>query len=151
MNGLLKWISGQGQKKKAAQENYNKRVNDIKLKVNATKEILPNIKINEATQGKIFDLMTKTAGYDKNNNPVNAVVKNMMEDQDYVIKLNYLHELTDGLKDFSSLTGTVGSSAVNKLDKALQAQDAKIKSGNSEKNSARKKATGLLNALDGIL
>jgi len=137
--------------KKAAQENYNKRVNDIKLKVNATKEILPNIKINEATQGKIFDLMTKTAGYDKNNNPVNAVVKNMMEDQDYVIKLNYLHELTDGLKDFSSLTGTVGSSAVNKLDKALQAQDAKIKSGNSEKNTARKKATGLLNALDGIL
>jgi hypothetical protein len=62
-----------------------------------------------------------------------------------------LHELTDGLKDFSSLTGTVGSSAVNKLDKALQAQDAKIKSGNSEKNTARKKATGLLNALDGIL
>ena len=115
-----------------------------------TKEILPNVKINESTQGKIFDLMTKTAGYDRNNNPVNAVVKNMMEDQEYLVKLNYLHVLTDGFKDFSSLTGTVGSSAVHKLDKALQAQDARLKSGTSEKQG-KKRASGLLNALDGIL
>ena len=123
---------------KANLDSYNKRVNDLKLKVNNTKEILPNISINENTQGKIFDLMTKTAGYDRNNNPVNAVVKNMMEDQEYLVKLNYLHVLTDGFKDFGSLTGTVGSSAVHKLDKALQAQDAKFKSGASEKSGKRK-------------
>lgn len=137
-------------KQKQATEDYNKRVNDLKLKVNNTNEILPNIKINEATQGKIFDLMTKTAGYDRNNNPVNAVVKNMMEDQEYLVKLNYLHVLTDGFKDFGSLTGTVGSSAVHKLDKALQAQDARLKSGAAEK-PGKKRAAGLLNALDGIL
>lgn len=137
-------------KQKQATEEYNKRVNDLKLKVNNTNEILPNVKINEATQGKIFDLMTKTAGYDRNNNPVNAVVKNMMEDQDYLVKLNYLHVLTDGFKDFGSLTGTVGSSAVHKLDKALQAQDARLKSGAAEK-PGKKRASGLLSALDGIL
>lgn len=138
------------QRQKQLTDDYNKRVNDLKLKVNNTNEILPNVKINEATQGKIFDLMTKTAGYDRNNNPVNAVVKNMMEDQDYLVKLNYLHVLTDGFKDFSSLTGTVGSSAVHKLDKALQAQDARLKSGASEKQG-KKRASGLLNALDNIL
>lgn len=134
---------------KANVDHYNKRVNDLKLKVNNTNEILPNVKINEDTQGKIFDLMTKTAGYDRNNNPVNAVVKNMMEDQEYLVKLNYLHVLTDGFKDFKSLTSTVGSSAVHKLDKALQAQDAKIKSGASQKGG--KRVSGLLNALDGII
>ena len=137
-------------RQKQATDDYNKRVNELKLKVNNTTEILPNVKINEATQGKIFDLMTKTAGYDRNNNPVNAVVKNMMEDQDYLVKLNYLHVLTDGFKDFSTLTGTVGSSAVHKLDKALQAQDARLKSGASEKQG-KKRASGLLNALDNIL
>lgn len=137
-------------RQKQVTEDYNKRVNELKLKVDNTNEILPNVKINESTQGKIFDLMTKTAGYDRNNNPVNAVVKNMMEDQEYLVKLNYLHVLTDGFKDFSSLTGTVGSSAVHKLDKALQAQDARLKSGASEKQG-KKKASGLLNALDGIL
>ena len=137
-------------RQKQATEDYNRRVNELKLKVDNTNEILPNVKINESTQGKIFDLMTKTAGYDRNNNPVNAVVKNMMEDQEYLVKLNYLHVLTDGFKDFSSLTGTVGSSAVHKLDKALQAQDARLKSGASEKQG-KKRASGLLNALDGIL
>lgn len=139
-------------KREKAEEDYNKKVNDLKLKVNNTKEVLPGVKINESTQGRIFENMTKTAGYDKNNNPVNAVVKNMIENQDYLIKLNYLHVLTDGLKDFSSLTGTVGSSAVNKLDKALQAQDAKMKSGSSHKGSNKKQeASGLINALDNIL
>ena len=132
-------------------ENYNKRVNELKVKVNNTKEILPNISINENTQGKVFDLMTKTAGYDRNNNPVNAVVKNMMEDQEYLVKLNYLHVLTDGFKDFNALTGTVGSSAVHKLDKALQAQDARIKTGSSDNKSAKRKVSGLLSALDGII
>jgi hypothetical protein len=147
----LKLLSSQAeQKQKTATEDYNRRVNDLKLKVDNTKEILPNVKINENTQGKVFDLMTKTAGYDRNNNPVNAVVKNMMEDQEYLVKLNYLHVLTDGFKDFSSLTGTVGSSAVHKLDKALQAQDARLKSGASEKQG-KKRASGLLSALDGIL
>lgn len=139
-------------KREKAEEDYNKKVNDLKLKVNNTKEVLPGVKINESTQGRIFENMTKTAGYDKNNNPVNAVVKNMIENQDYLIKLNYLHVLTDGLKDFSSLTGTVGSSAVNKLDKALQAQDAKMKSGSSHKGSNKKQeASGIINALDNIL
>ena len=137
---------------KEAQENYNKKVNELKTKVMSTKEILPNVKINEATQNKIFDLMTKTAGYDSRNNPVNAVVKNMIEDQDYLVKLNYLHVLTDGLKDWSQLTGTVGSSAVNKLDKALAAQDAKLKSGASEKSSGKKGTqAAIINALDGLL
>lgn len=131
-------------------DNYNTRVNELKVKVNGTNEILPNVKINEDTQGKIFDLMTKTAGYDRNNNPVNAVVKNMMEDQEYLVKLNYLHVLTDGFKDFKSLTSTVGSSAVHNLDKALQAQDARIKSGSSGKEG-KKRVSGLLSALDGII
>ena len=138
-------------RQKDAEDHYNKRVNELKIKVNSTNEILPNVKINENTQSKIFDLMTKTAGYDKNNNPVNAVVKNMMEDQEYLVKLNYIHVLTDGFKDFNALTGTVGSSAVHKLDKALQAQDAKLKSGASEKSGKAKRASGLLSALDGIL
>lgn len=137
---------------KAAEERYNTRVNEIKTKVLGTKEILPNIKINEDTKNKIFDLMTKTAGYDSRNNPVNAVVKNMIEDQDYLIKLNYLHVLTDGFKDWSQLTGPVGSSAVNKLDKALAAQDAKIKAGTAEKHSGPKgQGAAIINALDGFL
>ena len=137
---------------KAAEEKYNTRINEIKTKVLGTKEILPNIKINEATQNKVFDLMTKTAGYDARNNPVNAVVKNMIEDQDYLIKLNYLHVLTDGFTNWSELTGTVGSSAVNKLDKALAAQDAKIKAGTAEKHSGPKgQGAAIINALDGFL
>ena len=116
----------------------------------ANKYATRSAELGEDTQGKIFDLMTKTAGYDRNNNPVNAVVKNMMEDQEYLVKLNYLHVLTDGFKDFKSLTSTVGSSAVHNLDKALQAQDARIKSGSSGKEG-KKRVSGLLSALDGII
>tara|TARA_R110002126_G_scaffold1738_4_gene10455 strand:+ start:7958 stop:9136 length:1179 start_codon:yes stop_codon:yes gene_type:complete len=135
-----------------AQEGYNKKVNELKAKVNSTNEILPNVKINAATQGKIFDTMTKTAGYDKNNNAVNAVVKSMVEDQEYLIKLNYLHVLTDGLSDFSTLTGTVGKSAVTKLEQSLARQDAKLKSGHSESGGGTKKgAAGILSAIDGLL
>jgi len=138
--------------KQAAEERYNTRVNELKTKIFATKEILPNIKLNEETQNKVFDSMTKTAGYDSRNNPVNAVVKSMIEDQDYLVKVHYLHTLTDGFKDWSQLTGPVGSSAVNKLDKALAAQDAKIKAGTAEKHAGPKgQGAAIINALDGFL
>lgn len=132
-----------------AQENYQKRLNTLKTKVLDTKEVIPNLKVNEDTQNKVYDLMTKTAGYDRNNNPISAVVKSMIEDQDYLVKLNYLHHLTDGFKSWDSLTGPVSNSAVNKLDRALAAQDAKIKQGVSGKQ--KKNASGLLGALDNII
>ena len=134
---------------KQAQENYQKRLNELKTKVLGTNEVIPNIKVNEDTQNKVYDLMTKTAGYDRNNNPVSAVVKSMIEDQDYLVKLNYLHHLTDGFKSWDALTGPVSNSAVNKLDRALAAQDAKIKQGVSGKSG--KKSSGLLGALDNII
>lgn len=136
-------------KNKEAQDNYQKRLNTLKTKVLGTNEVIPNLKVNEDTQNKVYDLMTKTAGYDKNNNPVSAVVKHMIEDQDYLVKLNYLHHLTDGFKSWKALTGPVSNSAVNNLDRALAAQDAKIKQGVSGKT--RKKSSGLLGALDNII
>jgi hypothetical protein len=134
---------------KQAQENYQKRLNELKTKVLSTNEVIPNMKVNEDTQNKVYDLMTKTAGYDRNNNPVSAVVKSMIEDQDYLVKLNYLHHLTDGFKSWDAITGPVSNSAVNKLDRALEAQDAKIKQGVSGKG--KNKASGLLGALDNII
>jgi hypothetical protein len=134
---------------KEAQDNYQKKLNELKTKVLSTSEVIPNIKVNEETQNKVYDLMTKTAGYDRNNNPVSAVVKSMIEDQDYLVKLNYLHHLTDGFKSWDALTGPVSNSAVNKLDRALAAQDAKIKQGVSGKSG--KKSSGLLGALDNII
>jgi hypothetical protein len=135
---------------KANLDKQMQKINELKLKVQATKEVLPNVKLNTATQDKVFELMTKTAGFDRNNNPVNAVVKSMIEDQDYLVKLSYVHLLTDGFKDFKGLTGTIGSSAVNKLEESLKVQDSKIKLGSSKKEGAGASA-GLLGAIGNII
>ena len=70
---------------KAAEEAQGQRINDLKQKVNSSNEIVPGVKFNQQTKDKVFDLMTSTAGFDSNNAPMNAVVKEMVENPDYLI------------------------------------------------------------------
>lgn len=133
---------------KKAQED---RVKDLQEKVNASNEIVPGVKFNKQTKDKVFDLMTKTAGFDANNNPMNEVVKHMIEDPEYLIKLNYLHLVTDGFNDWSKVQSAAKRNAVNKLDESLKAQDAKLRTGTDSTRSSAPGTSGVIDAIRGFL
>ena len=132
-----------------------KRVNDLRVRINGSNEIIKDVKFNQQTKDQVFDVMTKTAGYDKNNNPMNVIVKSMVEDPEYLVKLGYMHHVTKGFTDWSKVKSGATSSAVNNLEKSLAVQDATHKSGAQGHEAAptdgAAAAAGLLDALDGIL
>lgn len=133
---------------KANEEANQKHLDNLKEKVGALKEVIPGVKFNTKTGDKVFDLMTKTAGFDSNNNPMNAVIKEMVENPDYLVKLNYLHLVTDGFNDWTKVSSGAKRNAVNKLDASLQAQEAKIKMGSTATGSSNtSKNSGFFDAL----
>ena len=136
---------------KAAEEAQGQRINDLKQKVNSSNEIVPGVKFNQQTKDKVFDLMTSTAGFDSNNAPMNAVVKEMVENPDYLVKMFYLHHVTDGLTDWSKINSAAKRNAVNKLDESLKAQDARIRTGADTTKTSDPGTSGVLDAIKGFL
>jgi len=109
--------------KKAAEKAAEERLNTIKDKIKSTEEILPSMKINTKSKDKVYDLLTKPAGQDSNGNPVNAIVNSMINDQEYLIKLAYLHHITDGMTKWDKIVSTSKSAAINKLDEQLKKEE----------------------------
>lgn len=116
---------------KAQAEASQKHMENLKKKVSDLKEVIPGVKFNSQTGDKVFDLMTETAGFDSNGNPMNAVIKEMVENPDYLVKLNYLHHITGGFNDWTKVSSGAKRNAVNKLDESLRAQEAKLKMGST--------------------
>lgn len=109
--------------KKAQETAATERLDNIKNKIKSTDEILPSMKINIKSKDKVYDLLTKAAGQDSNGNPVNAIVNSMINDQEYLIKLAYLHHITDGMTKWDKIISTAKSAAVNKLDEQLKKEE----------------------------
>lgn len=148
----LKQLAEEAEARKKAEEEASKsKVNSIKEKITNTQEIIPGVKFNARTKDKVFELMTKTVDHDKNNNPVNAVVKEMISNPDYLIKLYYLHHVTDGLKDWSKVKSGGKTEAVERLENTLREQDAKITTGASTRargsNNSNSDIVNFLNSL----
>lgn len=139
------------EQQKAAEDAHRARVDSLKQKVNASNEIVPGVKFNQQTKDKVFELMTDTAGFDSNNNPMNAVVKEMVENPDYLVKMFYLHHVTDGLNDWSKINSAAKRNAVNKLDESLKAQDAKIRTGTDSTRTSDPGTSGVLDAIKGFI
>lgn len=109
--------------KKEQERKANEKLDNIKNKIKSTEEILPSMKINTKSKDKVYELLTKPAGQDSNGNPVNAIVNSMINDQEYLIKLAYLHHITEGMTKWDKVISSAKSAAVNKLDEQLKKQE----------------------------
>lgn len=102
-------------------EDNEKYVKELKSKVLAKDEIIKGIKINQPTKDKVFESMTKPAGY-KNGKPLNAIEMAREEDpEEFEIKLHYLFNLTNGFKDFSKLNKISKSNSLKELEQKMNA------------------------------
>lgn len=138
--------------KKAVEKAAEERLTTIKDKIKSTDEILPSMKINTKSKDKVYDLLTKAAGQDSNGNPVNAIVNSMINDQEYLIKLAYLHHITEGMTKWDKIVSTSKSAAINKLDEQLKKEEFARQTADTNSGATGSRATkGTKSIADDIL
>ena len=90
----------------------------LKSKVNEATDVIPGVKVNATTRGRVFKSMTENVGK-RGESPMNALMKEYETDEGFKIKLHTLYALTNGLKDFSKFTKSKQSDIAAKLDAKL--------------------------------
>lgn len=104
--------------KKQQKETFEK----IKKSVfDESKEIIPGIKFNKTVANKVFENMTKPAGYTEDGRPMNALAKARMDNpEEFDQKLNTLFVLTKGFTDFTKFKNNSKTSAVKEFEDKLE-------------------------------
>lgn len=139
---------------KVAQQEAEKareaEIETLNTTLEGTKEIIPNMVLNDVIKGKIKDNLTKAVGYDQYGNPLNKIsyerAKNPLE---FEIKLNYIYEITNGFTDWSSLSKVGKKSAIKELEKASSRMDSRNTGGSGIKsNTSKGSRKDLISAID---
>lgn len=105
--------------KQAKLDEEVKALEDLKSKITETSDLIPGIKFNSTFKDKAFSSMTTPVKVDKEQGPLNEVMKAYKEDPEYKLKLHALHVATKGFTDFSKLVTTTKSKAVKELKDKL--------------------------------
>lgn len=138
--------------KKRELENQSARTTMFKDKLTATKEVIPGVGFNSRTKDKVYELMTKTVDHDRNKVPMNAVVKEMVNNPDYLIKLHYLHHITDGLTNWDKIKTGGKAEAFQTLEDKLEQQNNALSTGASSKarGGVNNNSTDIVNFLNNL-
>lgn len=103
-------------KRKDEESNLVKQYEE---KLNKTEDIA-GFKIDNATRKKILENTTKVIEV-KNGRQVNALMKDRLSNpEEFDMKLNFIHVVTKGFKDFSYFTNKGKKQAESEFDKLLQ-------------------------------
>ncbi len=130
----------QEQERERIMEENKKYMEKLKENVYNKDEIVPGLEANETIKNKVFESMTTPVDKDSQGNPLDTVMKSWMEDPDYAVKLHYLHNITNGFKDFSKIMNTAKSDAVKDLEKTVsKGQSGKTGKPASTKSSSKTK------------
>lgn len=122
----------QKEQKKQQEAQYHKQLKSIEESVNKVEEIIPGKKLNKTSREKLYESMTKPAGYDDQGNPISTVIQKRNENpMDFEMKLHYyvMQGLFDG--KFDSIKNQQKTSALDDLRK-------KIESGGTSGGSTRR-------------
>ena len=95
----------------------------LQSKINETSEIIPGIKVNAQTKGKIFGSMTSPTDASEAGDLLNEVMTQYKEDDDYKVRLHALHVVTKGFTDFSKISKTSKTKAIKDLDSSLRSSN----------------------------
>lgn len=84
------------------------------------KEIIPGIRNTSAIATRVFEAMTKPVKFTDDGRPMNKLMAAREEDPiAFEHALYFIFEISNGFKDFSKITKTSKTKAVNQLDKVL--------------------------------
>lgn len=108
------------ERERQQEEQRKEQLKQLESNIKEKKEIIPGMEINESMKSKIYNSMTTPVDQDDQGNPLDAVMKAWTTDPDYPIKVHYLHQLTDGFKDFTKLINGSKKEAVKDLEKAVK-------------------------------
>jgi hypothetical protein len=133
-------------KNKAAEDS--EKLKALKTKVLETEEFIPAFKTNSATREKVYNLMTKVAGHDKEGNPLNAINMARHKDPERMEMMeNYMFNITNGYTDFTTLKGKMKTSNIKELDKKLKGNQS---GGGISKSISKEVGGGLAGALENL-
>jgi len=128
--GALKELETQEYNKRLANIEDQRKASEaqfetLKSKVYDTDELIEGIKISKDIKNKVYDTITKVVGKTGQGVPYNALMKFQNENPvEFQHTVSYLFAITDGFKNFSSLTKgsskKAQSNAVQKLEHLLK-------------------------------
>lgn len=141
-------IEAEKAKKQAKLDEEVKKLEDLKSKITETSELIPGIKFNSSFKDKAFSSMTTPIKVDKEQGPLNEVMKAYKEDPEYKLKLHALHIATKGFTDFSKLGTSTKTQAVKSLKEKLD--QPSVTSGNPIHVTSSSSQKDLVKALEGL-
>jgi hypothetical protein len=120
------------------EENY-KEIKTYEKASKELKEVIPGIKLTDKEQKEIFDKTINPVGIDGHGNSVSYLQTLRNENPyEFDLKLNYIMNITKGLKDFSKITNSVTTKATKDLSNILNSPIPK--SGKDNISTAEKKS-----------
>jgi len=121
-------------------EQEQNRIAALKSKLDGESEILKGIKVTTNTKNKIFSSMTSPIRMD-DDTPLNEVMASYKDDEEYKVRLHTLHVITKGFTDFSKITTSGKTAAVNDLEKVLSQQGSGVSGGSIISNVTQGKTS----------
>jgi hypothetical protein len=144
-NRVAKELESIKKQKEEDDKKNAEKLSALKENILNKEEFIPNIKINSTTKEKIFNNMTKVVGYDNKGNGINALTQARLKDPEkFEMMESYFYTITKGFTDFSKLTNSAKTSAVEELDSKLKSNQS---GGGIPKEIRSSSANGLAAAL----
>ncbi len=98
-----------------------KQIDDFKTSVYAKEKVLKDFKVTKGIQDKVYSLMTKPVEYTKAGEPINAMMKDRIDNPvEFETNLYYLYEITNGFKDLGALSKKAASKVTNNFQATLE-------------------------------
>ena len=115
-------VAAQKEKERAARAAQEEKIdNDLKNSIYNSKEYIEGFKVNKSIQDKIYKSITTIVGKSPNGVSENKLMRERRENPiEFDTKLYYLYEITNGFKDFSSLSRKAKTSASKQLEDQLR-------------------------------
>lgn len=95
--------------------------NDLKNAIYNSDEFIKDIKVNKATQDRVYKSITTIVGKNPDGVMENQLMKDRRENPvEFDTKLYYLYELTKGFNDFSLFNNKARTKSSNEFERALK-------------------------------
>lgn len=126
-----KELEAQKQAKAELEKKREENLNALKEAAYDEKAtIVPGVKYSKQLADKVYKSLTEPAGYTEDGRPYTALTKARMDNPvEFDHKLHYLFQLTDGFKDFSSLTSGVKNEVTSEFDRVLKSNSNEFTKG----------------------
>jgi len=106
--------------KEQAEVERQQQLDNLKKSVYEKDKLFEDFSITKGIQDKVYELMTKPIAHAEDGTPINALMKDQIENPvKFQTDLYYAYLLTNGFKDFKKLMGKATTKAVNNFKDKL--------------------------------